>query len=158
MQSLRKLRLKTNCASCVHKCCSQPYDWVYLTAKEVARICEATGLSENDFVLKRQNKNTGHVFRTLNLPCRFLNTATGECSIYEIRPLVCRLFPFYPEPLTGHATLIPVQCGANLEIMADSSNKGFSLSDFESDIHLWLADLWHEAEVQRVIARADGSP
>jgi Fe-S-cluster containining protein len=158
MQPFRELRLKTNCASCAQKCCSQPYDWVYLTAREIARIGKATGLPENAFVLTRQNANTGHVFRTLNLPCRFLNAATGECNVYDMRPLVCRLFPFYPEPLTGHAALIPVQCGPNLEFLAPNSNEGWSLADFESETRRWLAELWSEAGIQRVIARADGSP
>src|ERR1700749_4384721 len=100
MQPLRELKLKTSCASCVHKCCSQPYDWVYLTNREITRISNATGILERNFVLERKNTNTGYVFRTLSLPCRFLDQATGGCLVYEIRPLVCRLFPFYPEPLT----------------------------------------------------------
>src|SRR5205085_8339504 len=109
MKSLRVLRLKTNCSACVHKCCSEPYDWVYLTSQEIYQLTVASGLPENEFVVKRRNANTGHQFRTLDLPCRFLDSQTGRCNVYDSRPLVCRLFPFYPEPLTGYATLLPAQ-------------------------------------------------
>jgi Fe-S-cluster containining protein len=146
MDELRELRLKVNCRSCVHKCCSQPYDWVFLTSQEISRLKTASGLSEEEFVTKRENSNNGHVFRTLNLPCRFLNSETGECRVYEARPLVCRLFPFYVEPLTGHATLLPVQCGANLQFLPfDSKDDGWRLIDFDEDARNWLAELWKEA-------------
>lgn len=65
MPSLREIRLKTDCKSCINKCCSQPYDWVYLTAEEIESLKTASGLSENEFVIKRQNPSTGHNFRTL---------------------------------------------------------------------------------------------
>lgn len=106
MQSLGELKVLTQCSSCTNKCCSQPYDWVFLSKREIALIASTTGLEEGDFVVQRKNPNSDLTFRTLNLPCRFLNKDTGLCSIYEARPLVCRMFPFYPEPLTGHATLL----------------------------------------------------
>ena len=139
MQELRELRVKTECGSCVHKCCSQPYDWVYLTLSEVSCLKLASGLTEEEFVVRRQNANTGYVFRTLNLPCRFLNSQTGQCTVYESRPLVCRLFPFYVEPLTGHATLLPAQCGVNLHFLPSYSDGGWRLIDLEEDARQWLS-------------------
>ena len=148
MKSLRELRLKTNCSACVHKCCSEPYDWVYLTSQEIYQLTVASGLPENEFVVKRQNANTGHQFRTLDLPCRFLDSQTGQCKVYDFRPLVCRLFPFYPEPLTGHATLLPAQCGTNLQFLASDSDDGWQLSDLEEEAKRWLIELWNEAMVK----------
>lgn len=145
MQSLRELRLKTNCGTCTNKCCSQPYDWVYLTSKEIYHLEVASSLPQEEFVVERRNTNTGHVFRTLNLPCRFLDQQTGKCKVYESRPLVCRLFPFYPEPLTGHATLMPAQCGDNLYFLPSDSDDGWRLIDLEEDTKKWLAELWREA-------------
>ena len=145
MQHLKELRLRTACGACANKCCSQPYDWVYLTSQEISKISSASGLDAGEFVVLRQNSNTGHIFRALDMPCRFLDTETGACTIYESRPLVCRLFPFYPEPLTGHATLLPVQCGENLEFLPASSPAGWSLLDYENDIRTWLSNLWTEA-------------
>jgi Fe-S-cluster containining protein len=145
MQQLRDLRLKTACGACAHKCCSQPYDWVYLTSQEIGTISFASGLEAAEFVVLRKNSNTGHVFQALDMPCKFLDKESGACTIYEARPLVCRLFPFYPEPLTGHATLLPVQCGEHLEFLPATSAAGWSLLDYEEDIRKWLTDLWAEA-------------
>lgn len=162
MHPLRQLRLKTSCESCVHKCCSQPHDWVFLTTREIVRLKIASGLSEEDFVVQRENSNNGHMFQTLNLPCRFLDSKTGQCGVYESRPLVCRTFPFYPEPLTGDATLLPIQCGDNLHLLPVHSVDGWGLADFEGDIRLWLCELWQESKNQSrdptSIARAAGSP
>jgi Fe-S-cluster containining protein len=131
---------------------------VYLTEREILRIEKGTHIDRGAFVAKRENENTGHTFQILSLPCPFLATATGECTIYPIRPLVCRLFPFYPEPLTGHATLLPAQCGTNLEFVTAGSGEGWALSDFQTDIGEWLADLWTEAGCHNITARAEGSP
>jgi len=147
MEQLRELRLQTDCHRCVHKCCSQPYDWVYLTSREISRISEASGLEEGEFVALRRNANTGHLFKTLNLPCRFLDEPSGRCNIYESRPLVCKLFPFYPEPLTGHATLLPVQCGDNLQFLPADTGHGWTLADHDEETREWLMDLWAEASV-----------
>jgi Fe-S-cluster containining protein len=150
VDSLRELRLSTDCRSCVHKCCSQPYDWVFLTRDEILKLKSASGLSENEFVSIRSNPSTSLVFRTLNLPCRFLDTKTGQCNVYDSRPLVCQLFPFYLEPLTGHATLLPVQCGPNLRILDSvNSDTGWRLKDFEQVASEWLADIWRESAVKK---------
>src|SRR6185369_15645380 len=145
MQELKQLRIKTNCTSCINKCCSQPYDWVYLTRLEIVQLERASGLTEDEFVSSRRNRNTGHVFKALNLSCRFLDAKSGECMVYEDRPLICQLFPFYPEPLTGNATLLPAQCGTNIEIVPLDAKDGWCLADFEKNAILWLADLWSEA-------------
>ena len=149
MQQLEELQLVTNCSSCIHKCCHQPYDWVFLTTREIKAIRSRTGLSEAEFVTERKNLNSGLTFQTLNLPCRFLDKESGLCTVYEERPLVCRIFPFYLEPLTGHATLLPVQCGVNLQIVPLGSLNGWSLRDFETAAKQWLAEIWDEAELHQ---------
>lgn len=149
MKEIGELTIKTNCRSCANKCCSQPYDWVFLTAREIERLEAASGSSADQFVSLKKNPKTGQVFRTLNLPCPFLNVKTGDCQVYESRPLVCRLYPFYLEPLTGHATLMPGQCGDNLHVLADPSEPGtWRLHDFEDSARQWLAELWNEASTE----------
>jgi hypothetical protein len=58
---------------------------------------------------------------------------------------VCRVFPFYPEPLTGHATLLPAQCRENLVFHPAESTDGWTLQDFDPEISEWLSSLWSEA-------------
>ena len=106
----------------------------------------------------QSNATTGLHFRALNLPCRFLDKKSGKCTIYESRPLVCRVFPFYPEPLTGHATLLPAQCGANLHVLPMDSDEGWCLADHEKATHQWLRDLWSEAGAITHTASSHQSP
>ena len=145
MTPLSDLRLRTDCSNCINKCCSEPYDWVYLTTREIERLEYATGLPAAEFVDVIENP-AGFRLRVLNLPCRFLD-ANGRCSVYEARPLVCRVFPFYPEPFAGTATLLPAQCGDNLHFVTDP-NEGWALSDHAIATAEWLSDLWREALVE----------
>lgn len=77
-------------------CCTQK-GFVYLTEADIQRIAAALGMSEADFERR-------YVYRTTNV--RRLRTARevrcpflrGEgCSIHEVKPAQCRLFPFWPE-------------------------------------------------------------
>jgi Fe-S-cluster containining protein len=146
LDSLKQIELTTNCRSCSHKCCSQPYDWVFLTRGEVQSLAKASGVDVQKFVTIRENSNSKRTFRTLNLPCPFLDQNNGQCTVYEFRPLICRLFPFYLEPLTGHATLLPIQCGDNLKILSsDGAERGWRLADFEEHAREWLATIWDES-------------
>lgn len=144
MNELRTLSIRTACAQCTDSCCSQPYDWVYLTRSEVERITEHTGLSSADFVEERTNDQTGFSFRTLNLPCRFLDAA-GRCTIYAVRPLVCRLYPLYPDPMTGRAMLLAGQCGDLLTLLDEPQEGSWRLADYEPDITAWISELWKDA-------------
>lgn len=144
MSDLREVRIRTNCASCVNKCCSQPYNWVYLTREEIAALTEASGRPPSEFVAIRQNPASGLTLQTLNLPCQFLGT-DGSCTVYDRRPLICRLFPFYPDPLVGAATLLPIECGDRLEFLDPESREGWSVEDHEVTLREWIAAIWREA-------------
>ena len=149
-KTLAQIRISTDCQLCQEKCCSQPYDWVFLTDREIERIQNRTALHVEDFVTEQENPVNGYRFKVLMLPCRFLNRESGRCGIYEFRPLVCRLFPFYPEPLTGTAELITSQCGEHLKIAPIDGKIGWALTDHEFDIRIWLRDLWKEAEPKKI--------
>jgi Fe-S-cluster containining protein len=148
MKELLELRLRTNCGYCTNKCCSQPHDWVYLTSRESSRLSTTSGIPEKEFTVKRQFANDDYVFRTLNLPCRFLDAQTGHCTVYESRPLACRLFPFYVDPLTGDATLYSSECGDNLLFPHPDSKEGWRLIEVEEDVRRWMVELWAEAVVK----------
>lgn len=147
MKELKVLRLETNCESCMNKCCSHPNDWVYLTSEERSRLRDASGIPEKEFMAERQDSNSGYVFHTLNQPCPFLDAQTGNCTVYESRPLACRLFPFYVDPLTGYATLYSAECDDNMVFPPTDSEKGWRLIDFEEKVRRWMIEFWDEASV-----------
>lgn len=153
---LAKLRIATDCGACVNKCCSQPYDWVYLTESEIAHLEALSGKPRASFVGARKNMETGFTFQVLNLPCQFLEKETGRCGVYAARPLVCKLFPFYPEPLTGHATLIPAQCGDRLSFPPEGA-PGWALSDYSATTARWLQDIWAEAGFRTGASRPEAN-
>jgi Fe-S-cluster containining protein len=164
---LEQLRLSTTCHTCSDKCCSQPYDWVYLTDREVDVIAAHTRLDPTAFSRVQVNHYGKAALRVLMLPCQFLQPETGKCTIYESRPLVCRLFPFYPEPMTGTMALLPAQCGENLLFHSVDSDAGWALSDFDQATRDWCRELWSDAfaRYQRLQSAdpasnttADGSP
>jgi Fe-S-cluster containining protein len=156
IQTIRDVRISTKCEDCTNKCCSQPYDWVYLTAAELSALANASGKDSAEFSASRTNEATGARFRVLNLPCAFLDQKSGQCTVYYARPLVCRLFPFYPDPVTGHATLLPAQCGSNLLFHASDATAGWQLRDYDLQARQWLQELWSEA-TERIQKRDDGS-
>lgn len=145
MHPLVRARITTQCSECEDKCCTQPYDWVYLTNIEIDKISKTTGLQPSEFTTAEKNPATGDEFKLLMLPCCFYESSTGLCTVHQVRPLVCRLFPVYPEPITGTAMLMSSQCGERLKFLPQDSSDGWSLADHQLDIKRWLRDFWAEA-------------
>ena len=144
-ETIRDLKVSTNCAACKDKCCSQPYDWVYLTEGEISRLAERTRKPESSFTIQQSNPATGIVFKVLNLPCPFFDESSGKCTVHDVRPLICELFPFYPDPMTGNAMFYPAQCGPNLQLHPLNSKEGWDLTRYEGDILNWVRAIWNEA-------------
>lgn len=62
---------------------------VLLFPQEVERLSIRAGVSKRQFKDKYSYTEDGRRF--LKLPCPFYKD--GECSVYSVRPLVCREFP-----------------------------------------------------------------
>ena len=88
--------MRFECQAGCTKCCEQK-GFVYLTNADVSRIARFLGMTINDFEL-RYVYRTQHLLR-LRIPartrCPFLKN--GGCSIHEVKPTQCRIFPFWPE-------------------------------------------------------------
>lgn len=89
------------CRDCSEPCCSDcgigsiilpPF----LTAFDIRRI-RNSGMVDDEFFEECQNPITGNTVTTLKHTkghdCMFLNKKEQGCSIFEIRPFDCRLFP-----------------------------------------------------------------
>jgi Fe-S-cluster containining protein len=88
--------LRFECQRGCTACCTQK-GFVYLTQGDAERISGALGMTLEEF-------DRRYVYRTRNLRrlraarevrCPFLRP--DGCSIHEVKPAQCRLFPFWPE-------------------------------------------------------------
>ena len=90
--------LKYDCDNCVAYCCSI-YDRVQVTPRDIRRLAahfrvlpevateRFTKLNGKERILRRKAD------RLFGQACTFLDQDTRKCTIYNVRPLVCREFP-----------------------------------------------------------------
>ena len=95
-----------SCDRCCGKCCESLL--VEATLRDVAREPRI----KNSPVIKGiTHEVEGYLLNAPDGPCAFLDRKTGLCTIYDTRPLVCRLFrcdqPGSPIPDHGHGNGIP---------------------------------------------------
>ena len=83
-------------------CCAQK-GFVYLTDADAGRIAEFLGMTAQAFE-KRYCYRTRNQLR-LRVPreaqCHFLGS--GGCAIHPVKPVQCRIFPFWPELVASRA-------------------------------------------------------
>jgi len=102
-------RVEFSCTLC-GECCL--LYWVPVTAHDAARIFKYTGLRPRDFLALFPKEQAGEwstseillkdgyyylvLRKGLNGRCVFLRQLNGRriCSVYKVRPLTCRFYPF----------------------------------------------------------------
>lgn len=88
--------LQFTCIPGCTACCEQK-GWVYLTESDLERAARFLSLPAEEFE-RRYVVRTRHRLRLRKPPgaqCHFLRE--GGCSIHPVKPVQCRLFPFWPE-------------------------------------------------------------
>lgn len=96
----QKPKKQFDCLNCPSMCCSS-YSYIEATAEDVQRLAQHFGLSVPDFEKRYTKKGRQSDKRALRQKadpvagqsCRFLNTSTRRCTVYEARPEVCRVYP-----------------------------------------------------------------
>ena len=94
-----KKRVLYNCNRCPAYCCSYPR--IAVTPRDVRRLAKHFGLTEaaaRQKFTKRGDEPGEQVLRhkadeIFSTVCRFLDSETRNCTIYEARPTVCRQHP-----------------------------------------------------------------
>jgi len=139
------LQLSCGIGGCASNCCKSG-EPIVLNPYEIARICQASNLSYED-LLDIVDTDRADGFPLVMLPrepaCHFW-TRQG-CSIYQARPLACRLFPigrvyenmqsWFVLPGRNHCDgLVPVAAGT----VADY------LKAQDTALHIRMADQWIE--------------
>lgn len=83
-------------------CCTQS-GHVFVTEDDIDRIARHLGLERANFEKRYVYRGKWGARLTIPKPhsCHFL--LEGGCSIHEVKPLQCRLFPFWPEHVPNRA-------------------------------------------------------
>jgi hypothetical protein len=88
------------CASCGGNCCTGESGNIFVSVTEIAAIAKLLNMPEDEFrrtylrkevyrySLKEKVVNGSH-------DCVFFDRKANGCSIYQVRPLQCRTFPFW---------------------------------------------------------------
>ena len=99
--------------TCCGNCCTGPEGAVWFSVQEGRAMAKHLKLSYEDFLARHSRVIEGH--RSLNehetvhgFDCEFLDRTTEPgkafCSIYEVRPLQCRTWPFWTEVTRSKAS------------------------------------------------------
>lgn len=92
-------RKRYNCLKCPAYCCS--YAHIPVTDEDVTRLAKHFGLADKEAkkrFTKRGDEESPRVLRHkadehFDTICRFIDSETRNCTIYEARPAICRDFP-----------------------------------------------------------------
>ncbi len=93
--------LQFSCTGC-HACCRHEEGYVFLSAEEMARICDYLRIPPSVFRKKYTREVSFSGIDRLSLSetpehdCIFWS---GGCTIYPVRPLQCSSYPFWPQNL-----------------------------------------------------------
>jgi Fe-S-cluster containining protein len=98
--------LRFSCTRCGNCCRNHgDYAFVNLSPRDLAEIPRFLGISAEEFSARYCTKEPGH-FPTLRMDapqCPFLD-ANSRCTIYSVRPMQCRTWPFWRANLADEAT------------------------------------------------------
>ncbi|OIP54912.1 MAG: zinc/iron-chelating domain-containing protein [Helicobacteraceae bacterium CG2_30_36_10] len=88
------------CSTCQGRCCTGESGYIYVTKEEIEKISQLLNLDIKEFVAKYLFK-TDHEYSIKekmhndSYECMFYDRASNGCTIYDVRPLQCRTFPFW---------------------------------------------------------------
>ena len=95
-----KSGLRFECCAC-GRCCGGEPGTVSVTEAERAAIAAELNIAKDTFVDTYMVKKDGVMTlrEDQNYDCVFIERNSKHCRIYKMRPLQCRLFPFWPSVL-----------------------------------------------------------
>jgi len=95
--------LKFSCTRC-SSCCRHESGYVYLSENDLSRLANEFGMDYTAFVNTwcrwipfTQGRERLSLKEKSNFDCIFWNSSEGGngCTVYHVRPLQCRTFPFW---------------------------------------------------------------
>ena len=136
--------LRFTCTQCGN-CCTGPPGYVWVTREEIRRIAKFLGRTDEwlpDDVLRRVGFKYSLTERS-NGDCVYLVSKNGKrmCSIYPVRPLQCRTWPFWDVNLKS-----PRAWADAADNVCPGMNNG-KLHSFEHIEKTRLRKSWDEGQV-----------
>lgn len=92
--------VRFQCRAC-GKCCGGAPGVICVTPDEEKRMADYLKVSLDIFQLKYMKNESGiaSIKDLENYDCVFLGPYSRKCTVYQVRPLQCRMFPFWPSML-----------------------------------------------------------
>ena len=91
------------CEECGGHCCTGESGYIWAKYSEIEKMAEFINLSVKDFAtiylrkVKHRYSLTEKEIAPKNFACIFFDESKKRCSIYPVRPLQCRTFPFWEQ-------------------------------------------------------------
>ena len=91
------------CEACGGHCCTGESGYIWAKYDEIEKMAEFVNLTVEDFAtmyLKKVKHRYSLREKQLgpdNFACIFFDESMKRCSIYPVRPLQCRTFPFWEQ-------------------------------------------------------------
>ncbi|NLC92287.1 MAG: YkgJ family cysteine cluster protein [Treponema sp.] len=103
--------LKFSCKRCSRCCCGEP-GYVYLSSKDLTKLCTWFNLTLDSFVDKycrivpyKNNTLVLSLEETDDFECILWKKGVG-CTAYEARPIQCSTYPFWTRILKNEKTFL----------------------------------------------------
>lgn len=103
------------CASCGGACCIGESGYIWIKYPEIVKMAEFLELTIEEFAtmyLKKVKHRYSLIEKKLdedNYACIFFDNEIKQCTVYLVRPLQCRTFPFW-ETFKGDITELKKEC------------------------------------------------
>ena len=91
------------CQNCEGRCCTGESGYIWAKYTEIEKMATFVNLSIEDFAtmylrkVKHRYSLIEKQLSTDNFACIFFDESEKRCSIYPVRPLQCRTFPFWEQ-------------------------------------------------------------
>ena len=102
------------CTDCPGYCCRGESGNVWINQREIHQICSFLKTNPIDFIQKYLNRignrfSIKERFTEHDFECVFFEGSQRQCSIYAVRPLQCRQYPFW-EHFIKHKDQVIKEC------------------------------------------------
>jgi Fe-S-cluster containining protein len=127
--------VNVDCSTCAEKCCKYAGWKVFFLSEEVEKLRELYGAEAVGRLEAYQARSGCGVIHAVTLPCPFFKEETGQCGIYEARPLICRIFPMEVEVITGTVYL-------DQRVCPERNNASVQLGLVQIAVKDWCDRFW----------------